>query len=303
MFGSPDFTAVLVLVGLFVAVLLALLSYHTPRRDYVNTGLGILILATSLALILGAFGTPSVATALVLLIVFVTIIALLLTYQSPAWAHAVWWIGVALFFLALPMLAVGRGDLAVFSLIAGPGLLMLVATMFPEVPARYSRIGVTDAPPEVTAEEIAIERRRYTRLAGGVTLAAIAGVWLFGGVPRAPVSEAQAIGPVTFDERLAQQGAQLFQEYGCVACHSVTGQAGVGPSIRGAAHRTRRLTDGTVQPPTDEYLRESIAQPNAKVVNGFASGVMLSAVSPRLPEITQPSNMDALINYIKSLAP
>ncbi len=86
MFGSPDFTAVLVLVGLFVAVLLALLSYHTPRRDYVNTGLGILILATSLALILGAFGTPSVATALVLLIVFVTIIALLLTYQSPAWA-------------------------------------------------------------------------------------------------------------------------------------------------------------------------------------------------------------------------
>ncbi|MDQ3699827.1 MAG: cytochrome c [Chloroflexota bacterium] len=302
MFGSPDFTAVLVLVGLFAAVLLALLSYHTPRRDYVNIGLGILILATSLALLIGAFGTPSVATALVLVVVFFAIMAMLMTYQNRAWAHTVWWIGVTLFLLSLPLLAVGRGDLAVFALIAGPGLLMLVATLFPEVPARYSRIGVTDAPPQVTSEEIAVEPRRYTRLAGGITLAAIAGVWLFGGVPRAPV-EAQAIGPVTFDERLAQQGAVLFQEYGCVACHSVTGQAGLGPTLQGAAYRTRRLADGTVQAPTEEYLRQSIAQPNDSVVNGFASGVMLTAVGPRLPEITQPSNLDALINYIKSLTP
>ena len=62
--------------------------------------------------------------------------ALLMTYQNRAWAHAVFWIGVLLFVLALPFLTVNRGDLALFCLIAGPGLLMLVATLFPEVPAQ-----------------------------------------------------------------------------------------------------------------------------------------------------------------------
>ncbi len=200
------------------------------------------------------------------------------------------------------MLAVGRGDLAVFSLIAGPGLLMLVATMFPEVPARYSRIGVTDAPPEVTAEEIAIERRRYPPGRPGSPWRRSPACGSSAGC-LAPVSEAQAIGPVTFDERLAQQGASSSRSMAASPATVSPGRRASGLRYEERSHRTRRLTDGTVQPPTDEYLRESIAQPNAKVVNGFASGVMLSAVSPRLPEITQPSNMDALINYIKSLAP
>ena len=222
MFGSPDFSAVLVLLGLFGAVLLALLSYQRPGRGLVTLGWGLLVLATAVALLLGAFGRPGVGPAIVLLLVLVAVMALLLTYQNPAWAHVVFWIGVLLFLLALPFLTVNRGDLALFCLIAGPGLLMLVAVLFPEVPARYSRLGVTDAPEALSAAELSTERQRYTRLATGITLVSIAGVWLFGGVPRAPVGTVEAQ-PVTFDAALAARGAPLFTEYGCNACHSVTG--------------------------------------------------------------------------------
>ena len=158
MFGSPDFTAVIVLLGLFGAVLLALLSYQRPGRGYITLGWGLLVLATSVALLLGAFGTPGLGPAVVLLIVLLATMALLMTYQNRAWAHAVFWIGVLLFVLALPFLTANRGDLALFCLIAGPGLLMLVATLFPEVPASYSRLGVTDAPEDLTPDELATER-------------------------------------------------------------------------------------------------------------------------------------------------
>ena len=301
MFGSPDFSAVLVLLGLFGAVLLALLSYQRPGRGLVTLGWGLLVLATAVALLLGAFGRPGFGPAIVLLLVLVAVMALLLTYQSPAWAHVVFWIGVLLFPLALPFLTVNRGDLALFCLIAGPGLLMLVAVFFPEVPARYARLGVTDVPEALSAAELSTERQRYTRLATGITLVSIAGVWLFGGVPRAPVGTVQAQ-PVTFDAALAARGAPLFTEYGCTACHSVNGANGVGPTLQNAYNHPVRLNDGSVVLADEAYIRESIQNPNAHVVNGFTSGTMLAAIQGRLPEITQPANLNALVEYIKSLA-
>jgi hypothetical protein len=300
-FGSPDFTAVIVLLGLFTALLLALLAYQRPGRGYITFGWGLLTLATAGALLLGAFSQPGVATSIVLLVVLCAVMALLLTYQGRGWAHVLWWIGVLLFCLALPMLTVNRGDLALFCFIAGPGLLMLVATIYPDVPARYSRLGVTDAPAELTQDELATEQRRYTRLATGITLVSIAGVWLFGGVPKAPVTTVQAQ-PVTFDAQLAERGRGLFTEYGCQACHSINGAAGVGPTLQNAYNHPVRLNDGTVILADEAYIRESIQQPNARVVNGFASGTMLSAISARLPEITQPANLNALVEYVKSLA-
>jgi cytochrome c2 len=300
-FGSPDFSAVLVLLGLFGAVLLALLSYQRPGRGLVTLGWGLLVLATAVALLLGAFGRPGLGPAIVLLLVLVAVMALLLTYQSPAWAHVVFWIGVLLFPLALPFLTVNRGDLALFCLIAGPGLLMLVAVLFPEVPARYARLGVTDAPEALSDAELSTERQRYTRLATGITLVSIAGVWLFGGVPRAPVGTVQAQ-PVTFDAALAARGAPLFTEYGCNACHSVNGANGVGPTLQNAYNHPVRLNNGSVVLADEAYIRESITNPNAHVVNGFTSGTMLAAIQGRLPEISQPANLNALVEYIKSLA-
>jgi cytochrome c oxidase subunit 2 len=223
----------------------------------------------------------------------------LLTYQDRQWAHAVWWTGVLLFLLSLPLVGAGRADLALLALITGPGLLMLVATAHPEIPAQYSRLGATTAPAPPTAQDLATERRRYTRLAAGITLVSLAGVWLGGGVPQAPVTEAS--GPIQVDEALAGQGRELFSKYGCATCHSVTGQAGVGPSLKGLAGRRERLDDGTQVVATEAYITESIREPDAKTVAGFGKGVMANALAANLPEIRQPNNLKALVEYVKSL--
>jgi mono/diheme cytochrome c family protein len=296
--GTPDIGTALVLVALFVALLLGLVSYHNQGRNYVTFGVGLLTVATALVLLIQALGRPSAGSALALLLLAVAVMSLLLTYQDARWAHLTFVIGVIFFMLGLPFLGAGRGDLALLALIGGSGLLMLVAALHPEVPARYSRLGAPANEP-VTDADLAVERSRYTRLAAGITVASLAGVWLLGGVPQGPVSEASV--PVVVDEALAQKGQQLYTQYGCVACHSVNGQAGVGPSFKGVYGHTVRLTDGTQVLADDAYTRESIAQPNAKIVNGFSSGVMLGAIGGNLPEITQQANLDALVEFIKSV--
>lgn len=66
---------------------------------------------------------------------------------------------------------------------------------------------------------------------------------------------------------------------GCAACHAVEpGKTLVGPSLadieRVAARRIRSADyKGTAQS-SDEYIRESIVQPQAYVVPGFAAGTM-----------------------------
>lgn len=300
MFGSPDAATAMVVAAFFIAVLLALLSYHAHLRHYVNWGIGLLVVAVVLALLTRALAHPGPGSALMLMILTVAVMLVLLTYQSRVWAHAVWWLGVLMFLLALPFLGAGRGDLTFLALIGGPGLLMLVALLHPEVPAYYSRIGAPDVPEQITAAEMRVERSRYTRLAGMLTVASLAAVWLFGGVPQVEV--VQAFVPQPVDQAAAARGADLFQQYGCMACHSVTStEPGVGPALRGLYGRRERLTNGATVVADAEYIAESIAQPDAKIVNGYSQGVMASAVAPYLTEIRQPNVLNALVEYVKSL--
>ena len=104
--------------------------------------------------------------------------------------------------------------------------------------------------------------------------------------------------PVTYDPALAARGAVLFQEFGCQACHSVNGAPGVGPTMQNVYNHPVRLTDGSVILADEAFIRESILNPNAKVVNGFTANIMLTAVQARLPEISQPENLNALVEYI-----
>jgi hypothetical protein len=298
-FGTPDLATAMVLVALSVAILLALLSYHTPGRSYGNWGISLLVIATVLALLSHSLTTPGAGTALAFMLVSVGAMMVLLTYQSRAWAHAVWWTGVVLFFLALPFLGAGRGDLALLGLIGGPGLLMMVAGLRPEVPAFYSRIGSVGNEP-ITPQDLAAERNRYTRLAGIVTIGSLVSVWLFGGVPRSEVVEAAPT--ITVDEAAASTGAGLFQQYGCITCHSVTSNApGVGPGLKGVAGQKVRLDNGATVYASEEYIQESILSPDAKTVSGFSKGVMASAIAPRASEIRQPANLKALVEYVESL--
>ncbi len=92
----------------------------------------------------------------------------------------------------------------------------------------------------------------------------------------------------------AAQGRLLAQARGCVACHSVDGSAGAGPSWKGLYRRREPLEGGGSALADEAYLRESISAPKAKIVRGFA---------PIMPEQAfGEADLAALVAYIESLA-
>lgn len=90
-------------------------------------------------------------------------------------------------------------------------------------------------------------------------------------------------------------GASLYTNKGCNACHSVDGAPGVGPSFKGLFGKNEALQDGTSVDVDENYLRESILIPQAKIVKGFAP------VMPAFKGLLKDEEVDALITYIKTL--
>ncbi len=72
-----------------------------------------------------------------------------------------------------------------------------------------------------------------------------------------------------------ETGRQLFVSAGCIACHTVSGipeaTGVVGPSQDGLATRAATTVEGLS---AEEYIRQSILDPNAFVVEGFPASVM-----------------------------
>src|SRR5690606_28499356 len=66
----------------------------------------------------------------------------------------------------------------------------------------------------------------------------------------------------------AEFGAALYTKRGCNACHSVDGTKMIGPTWKGVYGSQEATSAGDVTV-DDAYLRESILEPNAKVVAGY----------------------------------
>lgn len=98
-----------------------------------------------------------------------------------------------------------------------------------------------------------------------------------------------------FNSALAMQGQQFSTELGCVACHTVDGSAGVGPTWVGMWGRTSSLNRDRTAVVDEAYFRESLQEPGAKVVVGFPNVMSRYFISEA--EIT------ALIEYVKQLSP
>jgi cytochrome c oxidase subunit 2 len=96
---------------------------------------------------------------------------------------------------------------------------------------------------------------------------------------------------------LAQQGEKLFAQNGCSTCHLLD-QQGRCPILRGLYNKPVQLKDGNTVLANDAYLRESILDPNAKIVAGFDPNVM-----PNFKGQLSEENVIQLIAYIKSLSP
>ncbi|UCD65236.1 MAG: cytochrome c oxidase subunit II [Candidatus Zixiibacteriota bacterium] len=94
---------------------------------------------------------------------------------------------------------------------------------------------------------------------------------------------------------LEEFGAGLYTSKACVTCHSVDGSPGTGPTFKNK-YGIRQVMQGGSSVPVDEnYLRESILNPNARVVAGYAP------VMPTYQGVLKDREIDALIAFIKSL--
>lgn len=90
-------------------------------------------------------------------------------------------------------------------------------------------------------------------------------------------------------------GRNVYQKR-CVACHQLTEARAVGPGWKGLFGRKEVMTDGLELVADENYIRESILQPNAKVVKGFPSGVM-----PTFAGQLNEQELMGVIEFIKSL--
>lgn len=99
----------------------------------------------------------------------------------------------------------------------------------------------------------------------------------------------------------ADAGEALFAQSsvgtmpGCVTCHSLeAGVTLVGPSVANVGAEAGSRVSGQS---AEEYLRQSIVEPNAYVVEGFGEGIMPSGYGDALTE----QQLDDLVAYLFSL--
>lgn len=96
---------------------------------------------------------------------------------------------------------------------------------------------------------------------------------------------------------LVQKGQKYSKDKGCVACHTVDGVKGVGPTWKGLfGKKGHALANGQTVTVDENYLRDSILNPNAQIVTGYPAGVM-----PTFQGQLSEDQVNALIEFIKSL--
>lgn len=96
-------------------------------------------------------------------------------------------------------------------------------------------------------------------------------------------------------------GESVVTAKGCLQCHSIDGAAMQGPTFKGLFDREHIFADGTKvtdypeqYPNVETYVRESILQPNARIVQGYG------AVMPRIR--LDDREISLIIRYLKTLS-
>lgn len=87
-------------------------------------------------------------------------------------------------------------------------------------------------------------------------------------------------------------GEDLAAEVGCLACHQET-DSGTAPSLHGIWGTEVTLEDGSTVTVDEEYVRRSITDPGADVVEGYG------ATMPTFP--LDDAEVDRLVEWVESL--
>src|SRR6185437_8894170 len=94
---------------------------------------------------------------------------------------------------------------------------------------------------------------------------------------------------------MADRGAHLFRSKSCYSCHSVDGSQKVGPTVKGLFGSNVPLAGGMMVAADENYMRESIMDPMAKIVKGYAPQM------PTFRGMLSDEDVNDLIAYLKTL--
>lgn len=98
------------------------------------------------------------------------------------------------------------------------------------------------------------------------------------------------------DRALWEVGELLYNQRGCKQCHSVDGSPNTGPTFLGVWGSEHELADGSRVLVDENYVRESMLYPQAKVVAGY------EPVMPTYQGRLKDEEITAIIEYLKTLA-
>ena len=94
---------------------------------------------------------------------------------------------------------------------------------------------------------------------------------------------------------LAQYGEALYRSKACVTCHTTDGHPADRPSFKGVFGHRVQFGDGSSAVADENYLRESMMNPGAKIVFGFGN------IMPSYQGTLKDKEVTALIEYLKVL--
>jgi cytochrome c oxidase subunit 2 len=95
--------------------------------------------------------------------------------------------------------------------------------------------------------------------------------------------------------RMAEQGQKVAAEVGCFKCHTVNGEPHIGPTFLGLYGRQETLQDGGAIRADEAYITQSMMDPGAHLVTGYAN-----AMPTFQGKLTGPQTA-AIVEYIKTL--
>jgi cytochrome c oxidase subunit 2 len=112
---------------------------------------------------------------------------------------------------------------------------------------------------------------------------------------RASFDEWVGLAADPYGEMLPVEIGEKIYNQQCIACHTTDGTVRIGPSWQGIWGKESNFEDGTKLLVDENYIKESILDPGAKVVAGFPNAMTTYR------GVFNDSEIDGLIAYIKSL--
>lgn len=199
--------------------------------------------------------------------------------------------------------------------IFGIGLVLMIviihlfaATLLAFSPPKISAGGVTEIPPQPRLQTAPEQDMAALKSTETTLLGSYGWVDKQAGVARMPVNQAmQALATQGFQGVLPTPGpqatlspqaagAKAFQDLGCNACHGNQSTT-LAPTLHGLFGQPVALTNGQTVTADEAYIRESILQPQAKIVAGY--GPIMPSFQGRVND----QQLAELVTYIQSIGP